>query len=588
VHEFENEALGRIAAMNAEIARATIDAKLLPLRERYRQADHLQSYFDQVADDIVENLPQFVEAGETDHAGAAIMGAVRDDMFRRYTVNTIVCNQPDDHAPVVEETNPTLVNLLGRIEHQMQFGVMTTDFTRVGAGSVHRANGGYLVLNAEDLLSRPLAWPALKRVLRTREVQPTEATTEVGLFSPETLQPEPIALNCKVILIGEPRTYYLLRALDTEFAELFRVKADFRPYIERTPDSERGYAAFIARECRDHSLPPLDASAVARTIEEGSRLADDQRRLTTRLGDIADLVRESAHCAGIAGRMTVTASDVELAIHQRERRNEQPRREILELIRRGVLRFEPEGTAAGKLYGIGLISLGEAAFGRPIHVMASAFLGTAGVIDIEREASMSGPIHNKGFLVLSGYLGRQFARNEPLILSASVSFDQLYEEVEGDSASAAELYALMSAIGNVPLRQGMAVTGAVNPEGSVLPVGGVTRKIEGFFDACLQVGLTGDQGVIIPRGNIENLLLRRDVREAIENGRFHIHAIDRIEQGWPVLAGMAAGETTADGSYTENTVHDRVAQQLEAWAEQWKSFGAPAGGEPLRHGVSAR
>jgi predicted ATP-dependent protease len=383
-------------------------------------------------------------------------------------------------------------------------------------------------------------------------------------------------MTVKVFLIGEPRTFYLLQALDSEFSELFRVRSDFRPSVDRTPETEHGYAALIARECTEHALPALDASAVARTIEEGSRLAGDRRRLTTRLSEVMDIVRESAHWTTAANRAVVTDNDVDIALRERERRNDRPRRDVLELIRRGVLRFEPAGTAAGKLYGIGVIMADATVFGRPIRVMASAYLGTAGVIDIEREASLSGPIHNKGFLVLSGYLGQRFARNGPLILSASVSFDQLYEEVEGDSASAAELYALMSAIGTIPLRQGIAVTGAINPEGYILPVGGVTQKVEGFFDACVQVGLTGEQGVILPRSNIDNLLLKREVRDAVASGQFHIYAIDRIEDGWPVLAGLEAGEVMADGSYPRDTIHYCVAGQLESWVEQWKSFGAPA------------
>src|SRR5690606_18476148 len=317
---------------------------------------------------------------------------------------------------------------------------------------------------------------------------------------------------------------------------------------------------------------------VAALVEEGARRAGNQNKLTTRFGEIIDLVREAAHWAAPSERGTVEAEDVERALRERERRDRRAYRELLELIERGVLAFDPTGERAGQLYGIGLTALGGELFGRPIRVMASAFMGTSGVVNIEREAKLAGPIHSKGFLVLSGYLGWLFARDHPLILSASVSFEQLYEEVEGDSASAAELYALMSAIAEVPLRQGIAVTGAVSEKGQVLPVGGVTQKIEGFFAACERVGLDG-QGVIVPRRNVDNLVLRRDVRDAVEAGRFHIWAIDRIEEGWPILTGREAGEARPDGTFPEGTVHHAVKARLTQWAAEWKRFAHPEAGK---------
>jgi predicted ATP-dependent protease len=312
---------------------------------------------------------------------------------------------------------------------------------------------------------------------------------------------------------------------------------------------------------------------VARIIEEGSRLAGDQKKLTTRFGEITDLVRESAHQlpeGGVDGQAVITAREVNEALQERDRRNNRPHREILELIERGVLSFEPRGEVVGQLHGIGLIQISDEAFGRPIRVMSSAYLGTEGVINIEREARMSGRIHSKGFLVLSGYFGKHFAQSTPLIFSANLSFDQLYEEVEGDSASVAELFALMSAVSGIPLRQDLAVTGALNQEGFVLPVGGVTEKVEGVFQACRRVGMSGSQGVILPRRNVENLVLRRDIRDAVDDGRFHVYAIDRVEEGWPILSGREAGEIQEDGTFPEGTVHRAVMDQLAQWARDWR------------------
>jgi predicted ATP-dependent protease len=380
-----------------------------------------------------------------------------------------------------------------------------------------------------------------------------------------------------VVVVGEPYLYYLLRNVDSEFAELFKVKVDFSPWMARTLETEREYAGFIANQCTTHELPDFSAPGVARVVEEASRLAGNQTKLTTRFRKVTDLLREAAYHARVADRAVVDAADVDTALAARDRRNLRPYRELLDLIRRGTLGFDPAGQAVGQLYGIALLQPEEEPFGRPIRVMASAFLGTGGVVNIEREASLSGPIHNKGFLVLSGYLGSQFARHRPLILSASLSFDQLYEEVEGDSASVAELVALLSAIGGVPLHQGIGVTGALNQEGLVLPVGGVTQKVEGFFDACREVGLDGNQGVVLPKSNLENLTLNAEVRSAVDEGRFRVWAVDRVEQVWPILAGLPAGEEDAEGRFSEGSVHARVADQLDEWADGWRAFGSSGG-----------
>jgi predicted ATP-dependent protease len=390
---------------------------------------------------------------------------------------------------------------------------------------------------------------------------------------PETLEPGPIPLNVKVILIGEPNTYYQIQQVDPEFEELFKVKVDFTPHMERTPDTEQGYASFVAARCETEALPSFDATAVAAVVEEGSRLASNQWKLSTRFRAIRDLVREAAHVANGEKSEVVSRAHVEGALESRYRRNNRPHREMLDLIGRGVLSFEPKGNTVGQIHGIGLIQISDEAFGRPIRVMCSSYLGTEGVINIEREALMSGRIHSKGILILQGYLGRTFARSKPLLMSASLSFDQLYEEIEGDSASAAELYALLSALSGVPIRQELCITGAINQDGTILPVGGVTEKVEGVFAAFEQFGLTGNQGVIIPRKNVENLVLRRRVREAVAEGRFHLFAIDRIEEGWPILTGMEAGTMGDDETFPEGTVYRRVVAQLDEFLREWSAMG---------------
>jgi lon-related putative ATP-dependent protease len=570
--ELERDARTAAAHINADIIRATVLHRIEPLRRIHAAEPQVLAHLDRLADDVVRHEAQFASAQQPKvQVGFA---APQDDFFKRYLVNVAVRRTPGAGAPVIEEQNPTYTALIGHTARQVHFGVMVTDFTGITAGALHHANGGYLVLEAEELLTRPLAWSALKRVLRTRQLKPVDASGEMGVMVADTLDPEPIPAALKVILVGEPGTFYMLRELDTEFRELFKVKADFRPDMERTPEAEQAYAAFVAASQPRDGAPPFDAAAVAHIIEEGSRIAADQNKLTTRFGLIADIVRESAHWARLAGRALVTHPDVQRALRERDQRERRPHRSLLELIERRILAFEPSGDAIGQLYGLAVITVGDEGFGRPMRVMATAFVGQGGLSNLEREVAMSGPIHSKAFLLLSGYIARRFARNRPMVLSATISFDQLYEEIEGDSASAAELYALLSAVADVPIHQGVAVTGAVNQVGIILPVGGVTEKVEGFFAACQCVGLTGRQGVILPRRNADNLVLREDVRDAVSAGDFHVWAIDRFEEAWPILTGMVAGEADEDGEYPPGSLYRAVTDRMDAWAEQLRSFQA--------------
>jgi len=571
MHALQVEAETLAEDLHRQVTRSVVSHRLSRLKELHDESPAVVQHLDAMAVDIVENWVQFTPAGMEEGEGAP-NPEIRDFM-QRYTVNPFVLRERRAGAPVIMESNPNLFSLLGRVEGQVRHGVMVTDFTRIAPGALHRANGGYLVLHAEELLSQARAWTALKRTLRTRELKPADPAGDMGLMVTEALVPQPIPLNLKVILIGEPSTYYMLRDADPEFDELFKVKVDFTPQMGRTPETENGYAAFVSARCKRENLPPFDASAVAAVVEEGSRLAGDQGKLSTRFRAVRDLVREAAHLGMTDGGKVITRQHVEGALHDRFVRNNRPHREMLDLMKRGVFSFNPKGEKVGQIHGIGLIQISDEAFGRPIRVMCSAYLGTEGVINIEGEAQMSGRIHNKAFLVLTGYLGRTFARSKPILLSASLSFDQLYEEIEGDSASAAELYALLSAVSGVPLRQEICITGAVNQDGTILPVGGVTEKVEGVFAAFEQIGLTGTQGVIVPRPNVPNLTLRRKIRDAVAEGKFHIHSIERIEEGWPILTGLEAGEMQPDETFPEGTVHERVAKQLAEFVREWSRMG---------------
>lgn len=577
----DRDAQRELLELQRRVAENVVKHAVREIEARWTEVPEVIRHLERLSREIVENADQFSGAQEETGDQSALPVGVEDPLAD-FRVNVLVHNRRDRGAPVIQEPAPTYHNLVGRIEHRVQYGTMMTDFNQITAGALHRANGGYLILEAADLLRKPLAWLALKNTLRTRSIRLEEIIEYTSPIATQSLKPEPVKLNVRVILIGDPYTYYLLHAYDEDFRELFKVKADFSPYMDRNDDSERAYGAFIAARCEEESLPPFEAAAVARVTEFGSRMAEHQNRLSTRFGSIGDLVREASFFARSNGRNIVTAEEVTRAIREREDRVNRAERELLELIESDTLAVEPSGERCGQIFGLAVLAAAEHSFARPIKIEASAFMGTSGVVDIEREVRLGGPLHNKGVLVLSGYLGDQFAQSHPLIMSVSLSFDQLYEEVEGDSASAAELYALISAIADVPLRQGIAVTGAVNQKGDIQPIGAVTTKIEGFFRACQRRGLTGDQGVIIPARNMANLVLNDEVVEAVRAGRFSVWPIRQVEQGWHILTGLPAGIRGPDGGFPDDTVYGRAAARLWAWARGWREFGRPvrAGRQP--------
>jgi len=575
VREAERDAQRRTVELQRSIARSVVAHCVGEVRARWESVSAVTTHLERLAEEIVENAEQFSDTGDESTSSQIPVLMEVDDPLAAYRVNVIVCHTPDSGAPVVKAENPIYHHLIGRIEHRVQFGAMYADYQDITAGAIHEANGGYLILEASEVVGRPLAWTALKNALRTQSIRIEEIFEYTSPIATTTLRPQPVPLKVRVILIGDPYTYHMLHAYDNDFRELFKVKADFSPYMDRDSAAEHGYGEFIAARCDEESLPPLDTTAVARVVQFGSRLAQHQERLTTQFGSIGDLVREAGFFARSSERDTVTAEHVVRAILERESRVNRPERELLNLIEEDTLTVEPRGEKVGQLYGLAVLSAAEHAFARPIKVEASAFMGTSGVVDIEREVRLGGPLHNKGVLVLSGYLGDLFAQDHPLILSASLSFDQLYEEVEGDSASAAELYTLVSAIADVPIRQGIAITGAVNQKGDIQPIGGVTTKIEGFYRACKRRGLSGHQGVIIPERNLSNLVLNDEVVDTVRAGQFHVWPIRQVEEGWEILTGIPAGERDSAGRFPEDSVYGQAAARLWGWASGWRDFGRP-------------
>jgi lon-related putative ATP-dependent protease len=569
IRDLEKNTKRRLQDYDREIANFAVGHFIEELKRKYGALEEIPDYLAEVQADIVDNVAGFKgqEEEAAEELTAAVQAGQREALLRRYMVNVVVDNGQQQGAPVVLESNPTYNNLIGRIEHRAEFGALVTDFTMIKAGCLHRANGGYLVVEMRGLLTNPLAWEALKRAIKNCSIRTEEIGAQLQIISTVTLEPEPIPLNVKVVLIGDPLTYYLLYEYDEDFRKLFKVQADFGADFARTPEACHSYAQFIAARCQQEGLLPFEREAVGRVVEYGSRLAEHQEKLSTRFGEIADLIREASYWARRGSRDRTTADDVEKAINERIYRANRAEEQIQEMIDDGTLRVDVTGEAAGQVNGLSVLSLGNYAFGKPGRITVRTYTGKAGVVSLDREAKLSGRIYDKGLLTLSGYLGGKYALGKPLSLSASISFEQLYEEVEGDSASSTELYALLSSLSGLPIKQGIAVTGSVDQQGNVQPIGGVNEKIEGFFLTCQHRGLTGEQGVLIPAQNAVHLMLRADVRQAVAEGKFHVYPVRTIDEGIEILTGVPAGELQDDGTYREGTVHARVMARLAEIAE---------------------
>ncbi len=581
VRELEREAKAKLRKLDRETADYTIGHHFEDLRAKYVEIEGLLQFLDSVHHDILEKVEQFKRRVPSEEAPplseqgpfASLMARFRRSPFEKYQINVIVDNCDLEGAPVVEESNPTYHNLIGRIEHRAEFGALVTDYSAIKAGSLHKANGGYLIVEALDLLRNPLAWEALKRALRNREMKIEDVARALGLIATATLTPEPIPLDAKVVIIGDPRTYYLLYNLDEDFQELFKVKADFAIDMDWTSANLEKLSLFIHDRCHEENLKHFDLAAVAKVVEYAARLVEDREKLTTRFGQLADIIHEASYWADLNAHDLVMDVDVQRAIEEKVYRANQIEERIREQIDKGMIMVDTEGEVVGQVNGLSIVNLGDYYFGRPSRITAQTFMGRAGVINIEREAEMSGSIHDKGVMILSGYLGGKYAQDKPLNLSASICFEQSYGEVEGDSASSTELYALLSSLSGFPIKQGVAVTGSVNQRGDVQPVGGVTKKIEGFYDVCRVQKLNGEQGVIIPNQNVQSLMLREDVVEAVKKGEFHIYPVNTIDEGIAILTGKEAGERQEDGTYPEGTVNYHVNAKLEELAKKLTEFG---------------
>jgi lon-related putative ATP-dependent protease len=573
---WQREAKEEINELNKEMANFAIGGLFNELIEKYKEYEEIVDHIKQIQDQVVENADEFLpnNGGEPSSFIEAISQRRGGEtaLMEKFKVNLIVDNSDCEGAPVIFENNPTYPNLIGRVEHYAQMGTLMTDFRMIKSGALHKANGGYLILDARKLLTQPYAWEGLKRALQSEEIEIESVGQALSLISTVSLKPEPIPLSLKIALVGDRLLYYLLAQHDPEFSELFKVEADFETEIEWNETNQHLYAELIANIIKKEETKPFDNTAVARIVEQSARQVSDSERLNTRLQDLSELIIESDYWAEQSGHDQVTNEDVQNAIDAKIKRADRLREKVHESILRDINLISTEGEKIGQINGISVFTLGSFMFGKPTRITAQTSLGKGKVIDIEREVNMGGPIHSKGVLILAGFLKGRYAKDIPLSLSASLVFEQSYGGVDGDSASSAELYALISGIAEVPLKQNLAVTGSVNQHGQVQAIGGVNHKIEGFYDICKARGLTGNQGVLIPKSNIKHLMLRQDVINSVSAGKFHIFPVEHIDEGIEILTGIKAGERDENGHYPKETINGMVESRLMKMAKRLIEF----------------
>ena len=575
VPRLEKDRRKRVRELNDELAEVAVRQALSEAEETFGDLPEVADYLKKVEADLISNVALFLgDAGEGGEVDAHREGSAQDARFRRYMVNVVIGDGRPDGAPILEEDNPTLGNLVGRIEHLSQMGTLVTDFLLIKPGALHKANGGYLLLDARKVLLQPFAWEALKRALKGQKIAIESPAEQLSLVSTVSLEPDRIPLALKTVLFGDRMLYYLLSALDPEFPGLFKVAADFDDTMDHTGENADIYARLVASIVARHGLRPVDAPAVARIIDEGARLAEDSEKLTLRVEAIADILCEADYWAGEARRKTIKATDVSRAVKENIFRLDRLREKAQESITRNIMLVDTRGSHVGQINGLSVLTLGKFSFGRPSRITARVRMGSGRLIDIEREVELGGPLHSKGVMILRGFLEGRYAHEVPLSLSASLVFEQSYGGIDGDSASSAELYTLLSALAEVPLSQSFAVTGSVNQHGQVQAIGGANEKIEGFFDICNERGLTGNQGVIIPKSNLVHLMLREDVVAAVKRGRFHVYAVETIDEGVEILTGLPAGARGKDSLFPEGSINRRVEDRLIAFAQARRKFGA--------------
>ncbi len=585
-HELEADASKKLEELDRKVGEITVSRQFEILaRKDYREQKEVGQFFEGLRTYTLNNLDAFKQP-EQPPPGIPMMPPQLGgrDPFVPFQVNVFVDNGETRGAPVVEETNPIYSNLFGKIERRFLFGGYLSDHTNLKAGALSRANGGYLLLSSRDVLLAPAVWPALKRAIKNRELSIEDPWEQMGLFTPQGLRPQPQPLNVKIVLIGDAMIYQLLSAYDEDFWEIFRVKSDFDYQINRGDENLAHYASFICACCLEGDLRHFERSGVARVLEEAARMVGDKEKLSTRFALIRGIIQESDYWAGKAGSAMVNGDHVQKALEEKVYRHDLIDERLTELINQGTIMIDADGEVVGQVNGLSVYMMGDITFGKPTRITAKTFMGRAGIVNIERESQMSGKIHDKGVMILNGYVGSKYAQDKPLSLSASLCFEQSYEGVDGDSASSTELYAILSSLAGAPISQSIAVTGSVNQKGEIQPIGGVNQKIEGFFRVCRAKGLTGKQGVIIPHQNVRNLMLRDYVIDAVREGKFHIYPAKSVDDGISILTGIAAGERQPDGGYPEGTINYLVDRKLREMAEGLRQF-APNTHEDGRKGV---
>jgi lon-related putative ATP-dependent protease len=573
--DLDRKAREELNKLNRDVALYAIGNLVNELTEQYKGFSDVGSYLKNVQEDILNNLAQFIKSPhEAAEQTPFPLPWMREPSFKKYDVAVVVDNSDVKGAPVVMASNLTYLNLFGRIEREAQFGALITDFTMIRGGFLHKANGGYLIIPVEELLTNQFTYEGLKRALKSQHINMEEIEERYGFLQTKSLKPEPIPMDTKIVIIGAPYLYQQLYALDREFSELFKVKVEFDTTMPRTDQAIEKYGSFVCDLCQKENLKHLDGSGLAKLIEHSSRLADDQTKLSTRFSEVADIAREANFYAQQENAPFITGDHVKKAIEEKIYRSKMVQEKIQEMIQRNVLLIDTEAEAVGQVNGLSVASMGDFAFGMPSRVTVRVGLGSEGVVDIELEAKMGGPIHTKGVLILSGYLNEKYAKDKPLSLTARLVFEQNYEGVEGDSASSTELYSILSNLAYLPIKQNIAVTGSVNQHGEVQAIGGVNQKIEGFFEVCKAKGLTGKQGVMIPASNIDNLMLKEEVVEAVKEGKFHIYAVKIIDEGIEVLTGVKAGQKDANGNFPEGTVNALVNKRFSEMANKLAQYWA--------------
>jgi len=569
VMELEEERNEKMRELNKEAVSFLLDPVISKLRSKYDESEKVLEYLDEVEEDILENIENFTEDQGGQNLPPALSNAMQEqDKFKKYRVNVFIDNSEGEGAPVVMQQNATYPNLFGSVEKKAQFGMMSTDFTMIKPGALHKANGGYLVLKASNLFRYGLSWEGLKAALNCGEIKIEDPAQMLGYSSTKGLRPEPIPLDIKIVLIGNRRIYHLLNRFEEDFPKLFNIKADFEPDMDREKKQEEQVAQFIASQSRNNSeVKDFHKSGVAKLVDVVSTMARDKEKLSAQFSEITEVIKESSYWAEEAEEEFVKREHVEKAIEEKIERRSMIKDRIQEMIDRDKIMIDTEGEEVGQITGLSVLDSGDFTFGKPSRITANVYAGKEGVVNIEREADLSGNTHTKGIMILKGYLGQKFAYDKPLSLTANIAFEQSYSMIDGDSASSTELYAILSSLADLPVKQGIAVTGSVNQKGELQPIGGAKEKVEGYFDTCKAKGLTGEQGVMLPQKNVDNLMLNDEVIEAVDKDQFHIYPVEKISEGIEILTGVPAGVERKNGKYEEGTVFAKVDQRIREIGE---------------------